>query len=876
MALSPGTRLGPYEVLAPIGAGGMGEVYRAHDARLSRDVAVKILPVGFSTDPERLRRFEQEARAVGALSHPNILAVYDTGTHDGAPYIVMELLEGETLRERMLTHASSPRALPVRVAVDYAAQIAHGLAAAHGKGIVHRDLKPENVFVTADGRVKILDFGLARLVQPADISDSMATLDGGTGAGTVLGTVGYMSPEQVRGRVADHRADLFAFGAILYEMISGHRAFEGASSADTMSAILNDDPPEQPLAQIQAPAGLVRVIDRCLNKRPEARFQSAQDLAFALEALSSPSSVRAGAPLAGGRRRWLHATLGAAALILAAASAAALGWFRPPRESLGVIRFQMTPPNHLVYNQTAIANFIAISPDGRRIAYSATDKGGMPSLWVRDLDSDQARVVPGSEDGRQPFWSPDGRFLAFFAMGSLRRVSVDGGTAQVLGPATNIANGGTWSREGVILFSSILGPILRVPAAGGETRPVTVFDQARGDRQHSFPHFLPDGRRFLFYLRNTNPELDGIYVKSLDSDDARLVLRASSNVVYDSGYLLYARNSVLLAHAFDVRSAEVTGEPVPVADQVTQFSESGVTTFSSSNGVLAIHGSRELPLSRLRWLDRRGGEIGQVGEPRPYRNPRLSPDGTRIAVELVDQTGNRDIWLMDVGRGVPVRFTFDAGRDASPVWSPDGGRIAWQGNSATYVKPASGAGREEILREEPWIPDDWPPEGLLLHPSAPTQVWLLPSRGDRTPRAVIDGRSTTTHARVAPGGQWVAFANTDSGRFEVYLQNFPAATGRWQISTEGGIQPKWRADGKELYYLGLDGRLMAVPLSLGALPEIDPKPQPLFQTGLDGTTGVVWHQYDVTPDGQRFLVNRPETVTTPLSVIVNWPELIKK
>jgi Tol biopolymer transport system component len=877
MALSPGVRLGPYEVLSPLGAGGMGEVYRARDPRLAREVAIKVLPVDFSRDPERLHRFEQEARAAAALNHPDILAVYDIGQHNGSPYIVSELLEGDTLRARL-----GARPLPARKAVDYAIQIARGLAAAHAKGIVHRDLKPDNIFITSDERVKILDFGVAKLADrdAKSSASDLPTRAPETHPGLVLGTIGYMSPEQVRGQPADHRSDIFAFGAILYEMLSGRRAFDAQSNADTMTAILQQDPPPLATVALRVGPGLARIIDRCLEKSPNARFQSTHDLGFALEALSTHSGEAAAAPTSTWRRpEWLPwAVVAATALGLIVTSALAVTYYRQSRDAGRALRFQIAAPGGVTFTQTAIANFVAVSPDGRQLVFAATNMSGTPLLWVRALDSLEARPLPGTEGGRQPFWSPDGRFVGFFAHGLLKKVPAGGGPPQVLCDASVIPTGGAWSQDGVVLFSGLSGPIRRVSAAGGQS--VSATAQRGPDDVHSFPHFLPGGKRFLYHARNPNPDYNGIYVKAFDSDEVRLVLRASSNVLYVlPGYLLYSRAGVLMAQPFDPDRAATAGDPFPIADHVDQFPESGVASFSASEtGVLVYRGSAETAVSRLRWFDRGGKPLGDLGEPRPYRNPRLSPDGKRVAVEIVDRSGNRDIWLMDVARGVPVRFTFDSGRDAAPVWSPDGQKIAWQGNAAVYMKASSGAGSEEVLRGEAWIPDDWTPDGsgLLYHPTAPRQVWIQPLvAADRTPRAVIEGRVITTHARVSPDGRWVAFASTDSGRFEVYLQNFPTPAGRWQVSTDGGIQPKWGRGGKELFYLSVDGRLMAVPVTLGALAEVG-KPQPLFQTLVDATTGFTWHQYDVAPDGQRFLVNAPEISTTPLTVVVNWPALLKQ
>ena len=882
MPLAPGLHLGPYEIVGAIGAGGMGEVYRARDPRLARDVAIKVLPPAYSLDPDRLHRFEQEARAAASLNHPNILAVFDIGQHDGAPYIVSELLEGETLRARLQRTPSRP--LPRRNAIDYALQIARGLAAAHEKGIVHRDLKPENIFVTSDERVKILDFGLAKLADAQVAATVTRTSAGpGTEPGVVLGTVGYMSPEQVRAQAVDHRADIFAFGAILYEMLSGRRAFLGDSQADVMVAIVSEAAPSLSGPTPNTPAGLTRIVDRCLEKNPGARFQSTHDLRFALEGISPQSDTSAPAIDAAPPRapwiRWTLPTVATAAL--ATILTLALTSYRSSDQPRPVMRFAVVPPGSVAFS--ANSSFVSMSPEGDRVAIVALNTSGTPLIWVRPLDSLEAKPLEGTEGARQPFWSPDGRSIGFFAPGGvIQRVPVDGGPPQtVTAGAISTGTGATWNRAGVILFSSLAGPIRRIAAAGGgEATAASALDPARQEDVHSFPDFLPDGKRFLYYAHSPNPDRNGIFVKTLDANDARFLLRASSNAVYVSpGFLLYARDGTLLAHPFDVDRAVTTGEPFPLAERVDQSPESGLAAFSASDtGVLVYSSSPAAAVSRLLWFDRAGHQLSQLGEPRNYRNPRLSPDGTRLAVELVDSSGNRDIWLMDVARGVPVRFTFDQGRDASPVWSPDGKQIAWQGNTGVYVKASSGEGGGERLRAEAWIPDDWSRDGgaLLYHANPPLQVWLRSiGRGAATERPVIEGRGITTQARVSPDGRWVAFANADSGRFEIYVQNFPTPSGRWQVSASGGLQPKWRGDGKELFYLAADGRLMAVPVTLGSLVEIG-QPQPLFQTRIEVSTGITWHQYDVTPDGQRFLVNTPEIVTSPATVVLNWPALLKR
>jgi eukaryotic-like serine/threonine-protein kinase len=668
---------------------------------------------------------------------------------------------------------------------------------------------------------------------------------------------------------------------MLYEMLSGRRAFEGQSRADTMTAILTKDPQPLPDADPHIAPSVARIVDRCLEKNPAARFQSTHDLGFALEGLSTDSGVSGAAPASRHRLpAWLRWALAAASLVAFAVTAAlAIASYRRPRDTALPVRFLLAPPGTSA-TFSATSNFLSVSPDGRHLAFVGANAAGTPVIWVRPIDSLEARPLAGTDGAREPFWSPDGRYVGFFTFGRLKKIAISGGPPQTLTEAVNIPTGGTWSRDGVILFSNLAGAIRQVSASGGVVSPATALDSVRQNAVHSFPHFLPDGRRFLFYIRSPNPEQNGIHVKSLDSDDVRRVVDASSTVAYVApGYLVYARDGVLLAQPFDAERVVTTGDPVPIAERVDQFPETGIAAFSASEtGVLAFRSSLDAALSRLVWFDRRGRKVGEVGEARPYRNPRLSPDGTRVAVELVDQSGNRDIWLMDVARGVPVRFTFGTGRDASPVWSADGQTIAWQGNSAMYTKPSSGAGPEERLRNEPWIPDDWLPDGsgLLSHPSAPRQILLMPVVGaDRTPRPVVEGRDITTHARVSSDGRWVAFTSADSGVLEVYVQNFPTPAGRWQVSTNGGLQPKWRRDGKELFYLGMDSMLMSVPVTLGSLAEVG-KPQPLFQTRVEPATGVIWHQYDLSPDGQRFLVNTPEAVSSPVTVFLNWPAVLKQ
>ena len=584
MSLSPGVRLGPYEVVALVGTGGMGEVYRARDSRLGRDVAVKILPEAFAADADRLQRFEQEARAAAALNHPNILAVYDLGTHEGAPFIISELLEGESLRD---TLASGP--VPVRKAVEYSVQIAQGLAAAHDKGIVHRDLKPENVFVTADGRVKILDFGLAKLTQaePAFAGlSALPTIPPNTVPGMVLGTIGYMSPEQVRGVAADNRSDVFALGVVLYEMLSGRRAFQGETAADTMSAILKEDPEDLPVAERHIPPSLARIVGRCLEKNPAARFQSTRDLAFALETLSTHSGQTE--PVAGSRtqaRNKKIASIVGTALLLVAATVAGIVYVRPATQ-LPLQRLSILAP------AGATLLTIAVSPDGSQLAFTARSAGRM-MLWLRRFDSATATPLEGTDGASQPFWSPDSRSIGFFAQGKMKRIAAAGGPVQTLCDARGNGRGATWNREGVILFSpDQLESLYQVPAGGGTPEPVTKVDRANGEVAHSNPSFLPDGRQFLYTVTSEDIENSWIRVAELGSAESRPLVKTNSNGVYvgvdGRDYFLFTREGVLLAQVFNAETLAMVGEPVSVtAERISEFVNSGSSAFSAHFSVSA-------------------------------------------------------------------------------------------------------------------------------------------------------------------------------------------------------------------------------------------------------------------------------------------------
>jgi eukaryotic-like serine/threonine-protein kinase len=879
VALTAGTRLGPYEVLAPVGAGGMGEVYRARDPRLGRDVAVKVLPAAFSADPERLHRFEQEARAAAALNHPNILAVHDIGQHDGAPYIVSELLEGATLRDRL-----SGGALPVRKAVEYAVQIAHGLAAAHEKGITHRDLKPENIFVTTDGRVKILDFGLAKLTQaePAVAAlSALPTTPPDTSPGVVLGTIGYMSPEQVRGLPADHRSDIFAFGAILYEMLSGRRAFHRETGAETMTAILKEDPAELPTAERHIPPTLERIVDRCLEKNSAARFQSTRDLAFALEGLSSSSdAVPIDRSIAGRNPgAWLAwAVAGVLALTGIAVAPLVVAHFREVPARPEVIRFSVFPATNTAFSPAPIAPFQAVSPDGRRLAFLAT-RGGPSLLWVRSLDSLDARALPGTEGASLPFWSPDSRFIGFFLEGKLKKIEATGGPAQTVSDAP-AGEGGTWNRDGVILFGSSADGLFRVSAAGGQPVAITKPDASRQETSHRLPDFLPDGRHFVYLAQPSKT----IHVGSLDSADTTQLLNADSKAIYaPPGYLLFVRENTLLAQPFDIARLEARGDPVPIAQQVRANPTNGRAAFSASERVLTYR-TGEPSDSQLLWLDRSGKRMGVLGDPAPYGDVELSPDGKQVAVDIRDRARARDIWIFDIARGVRTRFTFDSANDISGRWSPNGDRLVFGSNrdaqAGLYLKQSSGTGREQVLLASKNLPfpDSWSPDGRFLlydaeNPKTGWDLWVLPLSGERKPQPFVQTEFREEFGRFSPDGRWIAYRSNESGRFEVYVVAFPGPGGKWQVSTAGGQFPRWRHDGKEIFYVAADNKLMAGEVNgQGAGFDVGTL-RPLFELQPAGG-----YPYDVAGDAQRFLVRVPmdQTGSEPVDVVVNWAAGLKQ
>ena len=894
MTLVAGTRLGSYEVLSLLGVGGMGEVYRARDPRLDRDVAIKVLPAALAADRDRLRRFEQEARAAATISHPNILVVYDVGVFDPpassasgqearpSSYLVSELLDGETLAARL---QRGP--LTVRRALDFIVQIVRGLAAAHEKGVLHRDLKPANVFVTTDDRVKILDFGIAKLTESPQRTGESG-LSTTTLPGVLLGTVGYMSPEQLRGQTIDQRSDLFAVGVLLFEMLSDRRAFPGETAADVMSAILAEDRPRLPATDGRIPAALIRIVDRCLEKAPAARFQTATDLAFALEGVLSASDSAVSSLPATGKRSSLPWLIATTMLGLGALGLAAMSYFRGPVEDGAVVHSAILPPGELA---VSMAPHFSVSPNGRLLAMIAPDPSRRKMLWIRPLDGPAAQALAGTEDAEAPFWSPDSRSVAFIANGLLKRIDASGGPVVTLAQSVFTAPG-AWNQADVILFTGRQpSGLLRVPAAGGTpvaaTRLATVADESI----HAHPFFLPDGRHFLYAAWSSSMAPIGVRIGSLDSVDSAVLMEGVANAQYARGALLYVRGTTLMEQAFDATRRALAGDPVAIANQLSigrltstdAFSRAGAFSVSTT-GVL-VYQTAPPPASRLVWFDREGRQVGAVGDTADYGDLMLSPDGQRVSVSIdVPGGGNRDIWIFDAVRGVGFRATFDPGNELEGVWSPDGSRFVYNSNRAgrqnLYERAASGVGNDAPVLESAINKYvlSWSPDGKYIlfvtppGPNASFDLWSLSLSGDRTPRPFLqtpfdEGRG----AMFSPDGRWICYQSDESGQQEVYVTPFPAdPTRKQRISTAGGTTARWAGNGREiLYYEPASSRLQSVALTyVGSGVEVGVA-RPLFKVRPNLDWGL-W--YDVTRDGKRFLVNTlPDHDTlTPLTLVTNW------
>jgi Tol biopolymer transport system component len=853
----------------------MGEVYRARDLRLNREVAIKVLPAAFARDAERMRRFRQEAQAVAALNHPNILSIHDFGEQDGSPYIVTEFLEGETLRARL-----NAGALPVRKASECAEQVARGLGAAHDKGIVHRDLKPENIFVTRDGRVKILDFGLAKLM-PEAVTPDAATLASQTEPGVVMGTVGYMSPEQVRGQVADHRSDLFSFGAILHEMLSGKRAFDRATPVEAMSAILKEDAPELADTGRNIPPALERIVRHCLEKNPEERFQSARDVSFALGALSGSGSSATAAVRTGASRRWPWLRAVAELALLGLTITVFFGRYTPNTSRTAVQAAILPPPGDGFWAN--ITQPSAISPDGKFLAIIAM-RNGHTQLWLRRLDVLEAQPIAGSEDASNPFWSPDSRFIAFFVPGTLKKVDVSGGAVSNVCQAGQFSMGGGWSSRGVIVFATFASGLKRVAENGGSPEPIAGADLPKDSIGQMWPAFLPDGTHFL-YLDWRYPTYvshdDGVWVGSLDGEKARRLPLSSTNAQYSEGFLLFSRDGDLVAQKFDSSRLELSGPVLPVARdiQYSTFFHDGLFSVST-NGTL-IYGRAGVGVNTvLSWMDRSGKTLGVLGQPETFERQAISPDATRVAVGVAPANAREKIWIYDVDRGTRIPLVADeSGSNLyRPAWSPDGKQIAYRDTvgkiSTLLVHAADGSGEEKRpgeVRADLVQPTDWSPDGRHLAIEVTKyegrehwQDMLRIVDADKGV-SVLDIENAGT-GRFSPDGHWLVYNDENSG--EVYVTPFPGPGARIAVSSGGGNDPRWRGDGKELFYVNNDLTLVAAQVRQSASEFRVLSSQPLFRLQLPWNVGF----YDVTRDGQRFLVNtrtRKEQ-SDPLTVVTDW------
>ncbi|HXY08331.1 MAG TPA: protein kinase [Terriglobales bacterium] len=878
MALTPGTKLGPYEIQSSLGAGGMGEVYRARDMRLDRTVAIKILPLHLSEKPEAKERFDREARALSSLSHPNICHLYDVGQQDGISYLVMEYLEGETLADRLRKGS-----LPLEQVLRVAAEICEGLEKAHRSGVVHRDLKPGNIMLTKSG-AKLMDFGLAKAACPAvgagSSSDSLATMSGPlTTEGTIVGTIQYMSPEQVEGKEADARSDIFSLGAVLYEMITGKRAFEGKTAASTIAAILAVEP--KPLSTVQplSPPSFERVVKACLAKDPDERLQTAHDLKLQLKWIAEVAPPTAPPKVRPTRERWIWMSLVAiliAGLILLYSRAS-------PNVSQPTLSYIPAP------EKTSLAYFtgpVTLSHDGRTLAFVATTFEGRDLVWVRPLDAPEARALAGTEGASSPFWSTDDRSIGFFAGGKLKTIEPAGAPVVTICDAPG-PRGGTWNQNGVILFATTWSGIYRVPSSGGTPTEITKVDTSHGESTHRWPYFLPDGQHFL-YFAGVGTAAASIRLGTLDSSDTKILFPARSNAAYTSGYVLYVRDRMLMAQAFDEKKLEVRGQAFPVTQVLyDQLLWRGVFS-CSANGILAYQGANNGADSRLIMFDRAGQEIKTVGAPGDFNSHRISPDGQRLAVTVLDSSvANYKLWVYDLVRGKETRLTFGTNRENSPIWTPDGKSLTFasmkKGAYDIFEKRSDTTGSEESVLESvaAKTPTGWSPDARFLAYTSTTpgnskaSVWILPRFGDRKPYIFLQGDFNIGDGSFSPDGHFLAYSSDESGRLEIYVTPFPGGGSKWQVSSAGGANPRWLRDGKELFYMAADSTLIAAEVDTrGSVFQVGAR-RPLFHLALrTGATrldlsGVVG--YDAAPDGKWFVVNSPPAGNLPpITLITNW------
>jgi Tol biopolymer transport system component len=883
MTVGAGSHLGPYEILSAIGAGGMGEVYRARDTRLDRTIAVKVLAPNLSGNPEYRQRFEREARTVAALSHPHICPVYDVGTHNGLDYLVMEYLEGENLAARI---AKGP--LPIDEALRYAIQIADALDQAHRHGVVHRDLKPGNIMLTKAG-AKLLDFGLAKAYEPRESTPgSLTALPTATtpltGQGLIVGTLQYMAPEQLEGCEADARADIFAFGLVLYEIISGKRAFEARSQAAVISSIMTSDVPPVSSLNSAVPPALDHVVTTCISKDPDARWQSASDILLELKWIAEAGS-RAGVPaqvVARRRRSYLTLWSALAASFCAAMLLAWLHFSEHPAPPQPPVRFAIHAP--------AEAGFLSgvdipvLSPDGGQLVFSASRRAGDRVLWHQSLDTLEAKPLPGTESAVLPFWSPDSRSVAFYSEADkkLKKVDISGGSALDVCAARNGSASGAWLTDGSIMFYDG-GKLMRVPATGGEPKPVFNPDVPAPKMAQLWPRALPDAKHILFLAVGPEHAMEGIYAADLQSGQTRMVMPVRSLFEYSpAGYILYNRQQTIMAQRFDARRLTIQGDPLPVVDRAGEFSSTwGATASASANGTLVY--SRPVNRSaQLHWFSREGKTLGSIAGARNYNQLIISPDGRRVAVELngTEKTPNPTIWVLELSTGILSPFTPSAdARYSDAVWSSDSLELVYAsskgGKSVILRKPAGGGAEQVVISPDAALyPEEWLPDGTLLAVNQNGKnIFRIPLSGGK-PESIFHTDFESDEPHVSPDGRWIAYTSNESGQWEIYVAAFPSFSNRRQASNAGGMAPVWRADGKELFYLTPNGKLVSVGFKGGAQPETS-IPVELFQSRLRADAR--FNQYTVSGDGQRFLLYEPvEENDQPYYVVMNWTSLLKR
>jgi Tol biopolymer transport system component len=894
VGLLPGTRLGSYEIVASIGEGGMGQVYRATDTKLKRQVAVKILPPAVAADRDRLARFQREAEVLASLSHPNIAGIYGLEESGGTTALVMELVEGEDLSEVIARAAGrgnqAPHAITIDDALPLARQIADALEAAHEQGIIHRDLKPANIKVRADGTVKVLDFGLAKSMDPvgASIASAGGVANSATVAsptmtqsGMIVGTAAYMSPEQARGRAVDKRADIWAFGVVLYEMLTGRRLFDAEDMSDTLAAVLTREV-SLTLLPPDTPPRLRGLVGDCLVRDPKQRLRDIGDARRVLDRILAGVPDASGTPVPGVLRPRSRMWFGWVTAAVVGAMIAGIGTLtvvrlRPTPAPADLVQFTIAPEE----NSTLGTPNFAVSPDGRQVAFVAATRS-VPMLWVRPLAEAAARALPGTEGAAVPFWSPDGRDIGFFAGGKLKRVPATSGPPVVLENA-EISTGGAWNHNNVIVFVT-RGKLLAIDAGGGTAKPVAPVEAETVCR---WPSFLPDGQHVIYLA--VRGDVRELRVASLDSADTVSLGPADASAVYADGHLLFSRDGSLMARPFNSTTRQWTGEAFLVADQVPAAVNLRSLFSVSATGVLVYYRGAPFTMSRLTWMDRAGKPVGTVGDLGGYSNLSLSPDERRVAVSMtVGTPANRDIWLIDLNRAdTASRLTFDPANEADPIWSPDGSRILYNSSrnaglyNSAFQRRADGGGQEELVAKTEVLFDspDWSHDGHSVVFTAGTgtnrDLWVLPMSGDRTPSVFLQTPFNEESPAFSPDDRWVAYDSDASGRFEVYVRSLAPGGGQFRISSNGGWAPKWRGDGRELFFLALDGTMMAADITLAATIQAG-VPHALFPTPL--LRGNDRHTYAVTKGGKRFLfpVPDPHQSAVPLTIALNWPAMLKK